>query len=109
MNDDWSEPTGEHEPWTIERPANDVGVVAELDAADPVGVLVALDGVPERDARILDSFYQEVAREASEETSPATAEEQENIDAIAAFAERLMATPPGAVARARRSRRRPES
>lgn len=108
MNDDWSEPTGEHEPWTIERPANDVGAPGELEAADPVGVLVALDGVPERDARIVDSFYQELARDASEDTSPATAEEQENIDAIAAFAERLMATPPAAVARARR-RTRPES
>lgn len=105
MNDDWSERTGERELWTINTPANDVG--APLDA-DPVGVLVALDGVSERDARIVDTYFQEAARDASEDTSPATAEEQANIDAIAAFTEQLMATPPATAARARR-RPRPES
>jgi hypothetical protein len=109
MNDDWSDPTGEHEQWTMAVPANDTGPVVTQDEPDPIAVLVALDGVSERDARVVDSFYKELAREASEDTSPATMEEQSNIDAIAAFTERLMTTPPSAVARARRSRRRPES
>ena len=106
MNDDWSEPTGEHEPWTIPGPANDVGAPRD---ADPIGVLVALDGVPERDARMVDAFFQQLALDASEDRSPPTPEEQENIDAIAAFTERLMATPPGEGARSRAPARRNRS
>lgn len=109
MNDDWSDPTGEHEQWTMAAPANDTGPVVMQDEPDPIAVLVALDGVSERDARLVDSFYQELAREASEDTSPATVEEQSNIDAIAAFAERLMATPPTSLPRGRRNRTRHES
>ena len=81
MTDDWSEPTGEHEPFA-DTPTKEY-------VADPLLRVVDLDGVSEQDIRIVDAFFQELALDASEDPSPPTAEEQENIDAIAAFVDKL--------------------
>lgn len=90
MSDDWTDPTGEHEVFA------DVPTTEHLlEGRDALTRVLDLEGVSEQDIRIVDAFFQELAMDASEDPSPPTAEEQENIDAITSFVERLTANPPG--------------
>lgn len=83
MNDDWSDTTGERAFADI--PTQEY--VPEDRAALPR--VVDLDGVSERDVRIVDAFFHELALDASEDPSTPTPEEQADIDLIASFVERL--------------------
>jgi hypothetical protein len=80
MTDDWSTPTGEY-------------ARGESAPDDPTPDLDVFDGVGERDLRILDAFFHELALDASNDPTPNTPEEQAEDDALMAWAERLMSTP----------------
>jgi len=82
MTDDWSTPTGEY-------------VRGEAAINDATPDLDLLQGVEERDLRILDALFHELALEAAKDPTPNTPEEQAEDDKLMAWAEQLMATPPG--------------
>jgi len=82
MTDDWSTPTAEH-----------VRIDATTEDATPDREL--LQGVVARDLRILDAFFHELALEASNDPTPNSPEEQAEDDVLMAWAQQLMATPPG--------------
>ncbi|MCA9674152.1 MAG: hypothetical protein KC464_03840 [Myxococcales bacterium] len=82
MTDDWSTPTGERMPFEV---GND-------DATPDSDLLLAVE---ERDLRLLDAFFHELALDASNDPTPNTPEEQAEDDAMMAWAQRLMATRPG--------------
>lgn len=84
MNDDWSDTTSEREPFA-DIPTQEY-IPEDRDALPRV---VDLDGVSERDVRLVDAFFQELALDASEDPAPAYAEEQQEVDAIADFVGRL--------------------
>lgn len=86
MNDDWSDTTGERAFADI--PTQEY--VPEDRAALPR--VVDLDGVSERDVRVVDAFIHELALDASEDASPPGQEEQDDLDAIAQFVARLTAS-----------------
>ena len=81
MTDEWSTPTGEYAR----------GEAATDDATPDLDLL---HGVEDRDLAILDVFFHELALEASNDPTPNTPEEQAEDDALMAWAEKLMATPP---------------
>lgn len=81
MTDDWSTPTGEY-------------VRAELTTDDTTPDSEFLISVEERDLRILDAFFHELAMDASNDPTPNTPEEQAEDDELMAWAQQLMATPP---------------
>lgn len=84
MTDDWSTPTGEND--RIVEPSDD----ANADV---------LHHDEEQDERMLDAFFHEIALEASNDPTPNTPDEQAEDDALMAWAERLIATPPGGATR----------
>ena len=63
MTDDWSTPTGERMPFEV---GND-------DATPDSDLLLAVE---ERDLRLLDAFFHELALDASNDPTPNTPEEQ---------------------------------
>ena len=89
MTDDWSTPTGEYEPPCIERRAD-----ASLRPPPPRRLSESGSGVTAGDLRILDAFLYELAREAAEDPSPPTAEQQAAVDQLRDHAERLEAMTP---------------
>lgn len=88
MNDDWTEPTGEREPFADTPTQEHV-----LEGRDALARLLDLEGVSEQDIRIVDAYFQELALEASEDDSPPTPAEQEDLDAIASFVDSLSSAP----------------
>ena len=66
MKDDWSPPTAEH---AIQRRPRDGAATATNDEIDPVL------GVSERDLRIVNAFYHELALDASQDPAPLTPRE----------------------------------
>lgn len=83
MNDDWSDTTGERafaDIPTQEYVPEDRGALPRV---------VDLDGVSERDVRVVDAFFYELALDASEDPATPTLEEEQELDAIAAFVSRL--------------------
>ena len=87
MTDDWSEPTGEHEPFA------DIPTQEYIpDDPEALPRVVDLEGVSERDVRIVDAFFQELALDASEDPSPPGVDEQAEVDGIEAFVARMTTT-----------------
>lgn len=84
MNDDWTETTDEREPFA-NIPTQEY-VPEDRDALPRV---VDLEGVSERDVRIVDAFFHELALEASEDPATPTLEEQDELDSIDSFVRRL--------------------
>ncbi len=87
MHDDWTETTDEREPFanipTQEYVPEDRGALPRV---------VDLDGVSERDVRVVDAFFHGVALDASEDPSPPGEGERDDVDAIAQFVARLTAS-----------------
>lgn len=80
MTDDWSTPTGEYD--RFEATNEDTTPDSDL-----------LLSVEERDLRILDAFFHELAMDASTDPTPNTPEEQAEDDALMAWAHEMMSTP----------------
>lgn len=87
MSDDWTPPTGEYE-----RPRIIASV--EVKAAPAVECIDPVLGLSERDLRLVDGFYHNLGVQASEDPSPATAEEQDSIDWLGEQFARLQAMSP---------------
>lgn len=87
MSDDWTPPTGEYE-----RPRIIASV--EVKAGPAVECIDPVLGLSERDLRLVDGFYHNLGVQASEDPSPATAEEQDSIDWLGEQFARLQAMSP---------------
>lgn len=91
MNDEWDVPTGEYE-----RPL-DGSAEASRSAGRGNGTR-ASRGVTARELRMVDAFLSELAIEAAEDPSPASAEELIAIDDLRDRAERLKVMSPDELA-----------